>query len=1179
MNPLSSLLLAANEYRLLNYQFPVLFEGEDGLNIPSQWLFALGIIAAAIAIGVLFANSMRLKDYGWKISLILVTLGLSLFLVLFGEYKLGVDLKGGSILVYEIDKKETASLHPEGRSDDWSMNSLVQVIRDRINPDGLKEIVVRPFGPAQIEVIVPETDQREVDRIKELITTGGALQFMVVASESRDTELIEVAREQAGLKRIEDRLKRDVTDSSGERLGYWATLGRETKHQEGGSLAPFRDLSTLAEGVIRDSRSGEIIDLTLQQRGEFSQGASSNFQAFLDQRKIRDVDVLLLYDAAYDLRGEDLRSATTGRDQSLRPCIFFTMKGEGITKMGTLTQENLRRKLAIVFDNVLLSAPVIQSRIDERGEITGQFTEEEVQFIVDILKSGSMPVVLYKNPISENQIGSILGQDTIEKGSWSVVFALGAVLVFLILYYRVAGVVASFALTLNLLLTVGIMVLIRAPLTLPGLAGLVLTVAMSVDANVLISERMREELAKGAALRMAIRNGFDKALSAIIDGNLTTFLTALVLYVIGTDQIRGFGTTLMLGNITSMFTAIFVARVIFEVGERTRWIKSLTMTNLFPNPNIDWVKYFGPATIASLVLLVIGVVATGARGKGLFDTDLLGGTSVTFILKEPTPEDVVRKKLDATFGKLVDEKTKARIDHNVYELTMEGQPPGTVYKVDSSFEEVQQLQEKVREALRLESGADGLKTFQMEIGALTESTAAAPADEPATTSADKPMEKTPEATAEKPETTPAASPDERPAGAPAEKSTDKAAEESAEKNAARPDPKESESPCQATAESQVESDQAAKGQPAETPPAKAEAPAASSASESTAPAAETTHAAPAATAAPGTAPAESPAAAPPAEPAATTKAELKFPGAPIGGLALKERVVASAKAVINQDLDVEVTTPEWGGLDKSELDNSEYENWTVSLPVDKAQAEQVLKHAEDQLERDVIWQTSSKIGGQVSVDTRFKAMTALIVSMLGIVAYLWFRFQKVAWGLATIAALAHDALMMLTAIAVSYWLAGALGFLGVEEFKISLTVVAAFLTLLGYSANDTIVIFDRLREIRGKSPVITRQMLNEAVNQTFTRNVILAGITLTTVLILYIFGGPGIHAFAFALLIGVISGCYTTLIIAAPLLLWLMGRTAPEVVGKSISREERAASPNGGAGVTTGTLPKPSKTA
>jgi SecD/SecF fusion protein len=169
-------------------------------------------------------------------------------------------------------------------------------------------------------------------------------------------------------------------------------------------------------------------------------------------------------------------------------------------------------------------------------------------------------------------------------------------------------------------------------------------------------------------------------------------------------------------------------------------------------------------------------------------------------------------------------------------------------------------------------------------------------------------------------------------------------------------------------------------------------------------------------------------------------------------------------------------------------------------------------------------------------------VTSLAVSLIGIVAYVWFRFQKIAWGLAAVAALAHDALAMLTAIAASYWLAPFLGFAGVEEFKISLPVVAAFLTILGYSVNDTIVIFDRLREIRGKSPDITRQMLNDAVNQTLGRTIILAGLTLVVTLILYFFGGPGIHAFAFALVIGVVSGLYTTLVIAAPLLWWLLGK-------------------------------------
>jgi SecD/SecF fusion protein len=245
----------------------------------------------------------------------------------------------------------------------------------------------------------------------------------------------------------------------------------------------------------------------------------------------------------------------------------------------------------------------------------------------------------------------------------------------------------------------------------------------------------------------------------------------------------------------------------------------------------------------------------------------------------------------------------------------------------------------------------------------------------------------------------------------------------------------------------------------------------------------------------------------------------------------------SADKALSSDPTISLSNPQW-----DQLDNSAFEKWTVKIGLPKALAQKVLDQMQTNLQQDVVWQTSSKIGGQVSVDTRWKAVTALSVSLIGIVAYVWFRFQKIAWGLAAVAALAHDALAMLTAIAVSYWLAPYLGFLGVEEFKISLPVVAAFLTILGYSVNDTIVIFDRLREIRGKSPDITRQMLNDAVNQTLGRTIILAGLTLVVVLILYFFGGPGIHAFAFALVIGVVSGLYTTLVIAAPLLWWLMGK-------------------------------------
>jgi SecD/SecF fusion protein len=1109
-------LLGANKYRLLDYDLPTIFGMHSGP------LIALGLIILSFAIGIAFANAARMRDYGWKIGLILSTVLVSLFVVLFGDFKLGVDLKGGVILVYEVNERETDALRRSAQRKDWDMGQLTRVISDRLNPTGLSEIIVRPFGPKQVEIVVPEVDPDEVKRIEELVETAGVLQFMIVASDEKDTELAEAARAQSE-RGSEYRWRRDVSDADGNQVGYWASFVRENQQNPN---SPFRALETIENGYLRDASTGMILELLPSEKRSFAQNPPA-FEAYLKERAIKNLDVLMVFDPDFSIRGDDLAFSYAGYDEAFRPAIHFTMDTDGSIKMGHVTQENLRRKLAIIFDNRLLSAPVIQSKITDQGQITGNFTQEEVDFIVGILDTGSMPVVMQKQPISKNQIGAILGLDTIKKGSWSVVISLSLVLVFMVIYYQYSGLVASFALALNLLMTVGIMVLLKAPFTLPGLAGLVLTVAMSVDANVLISERMREELARGATLRMAIRNGFDKALSAIIDGNLTTLLTALVLYFIGTDQVKGFGMTLMLGNITSMFTAIFCARVILDVSEKTRLIKTLSMFSILSRPSIDWVRYFNPGMVASLVLIMIGIVATVARGKGLFDTDLAGGTSVSFILKEPLPEATVREKLATAFKDLKDPETSTTVDHNVYELAMENRPAGSAYKVDSSLQDIDLLKETVREALKAPGGQDALKTFSMEIGRVEEVPVEPPASGP---SISAPGTRAPPAEAP-------AAPAEKSNVPPAEK---KAPAEEPKANESQPktgDANEEKPSSGCGADEEQEQDQEQKQEKAQ--PAESDAKAK----------ADTPVAAPA-TAIPET-PATSeptvqaafPAATPPAAPllATVTKAKskvvIRFPGSPIGATALVDRLNVSAKEVIGQELDIVADNADW-----DHVDNATFDEWTVTLPVDAEAAGRIVQHAKNKLENEVDWQTSSKIGGQVSADTRWRALGALGVSLLGIIAYVWFRFQNVAWGLAAVAALAHDALVMLTGIAASYWLAGPLGFLGVEEFKISLPVVAAFLAILGYSVNDTIVIFDRLREIRGKSPRVTREMLNAAVNETLGRTIVLAGITLTTVVILYAFGGPGIHAFSFAMVIGVISGCYSTLVIAAPTVLWLLNR-------------------------------------
>jgi SecD/SecF fusion protein len=191
---------------------------------------------------------------------------------------------------------------------------------------------------------------------------------------------------------------------------------------------------------------------------------------------------------------------------------------------------------------------------------------------------------------------------------------------------------------------------------------------------------------------------------------------------------------------------------------------------------------------------------------------------------------------------------------------------------------------------------------------------------------------------------------------------------------------------------------------------------------------------------------------------------------------------------------------------------------------------------------DPVWVSSSSVGTSVAGDMIGRAFAALLASFVGITLYVWFRFHRLIYGFAAVAALIHDVVITLGAIAASYWLSDALGILMVDQFKISLTVLAAILTIIGYSLNDTIVVFDRIREVKGKATRLTGPMVNVSINQTLSRTLLTAITTLIVVLLLYIFGGEGIHAFAFALVVGVVVGTYSSIFIASPILLWLTAR-------------------------------------
>ena len=232
-------------------------------------------------------------------------------------------------------------------------------------------------------------------------------------------------------------------------------------------------------------------------------------------------------------------------------------------------------------------------------------------------------------------------------------------------------------------------------------------------------------------------------------------------------------------------------------------------------------------------------------------------------------------------------------------------------------------------------------------------------------------------------------------------------------------------------------------------------------------------------------------------------------------------------------------------------------DWKVELEVrNDAEADQILNEWKTRFNSTPYFPTSSSVGGQIAGQTGNQAILAIVASLIGIVAYVWIRFQNLAFGLAAVIALVHDVLIVLGAIAISHWLAGIFGFeyIGIRKFKISLEIIAALLTVIGYSLNDTIVVFDRIREVRGKRTEITGDMIDTSISQTLSRTILTSLTTFIVVFILYWFGGEAIHGFAFALVIGVIVGTYSSIFVASPALLWLMntvglnpGEVEPEV--------------------------------
>jgi SecD/SecF fusion protein len=343
------------------------------------------------------------------------------------------------------------------------------------------------------------------------------------------------------------------------------------------------------------------------------------------------------------LKGDIIKSAMVVRGNLGEPQIDFTLTDDGAKRFGEVTRENVGHRLAIVLDGELYSAPNIQSPIESgNGQITGSYTIEQAMELANVLQN---PLKAPLKIISTTDVAATLGADSIRSGIKASIYGVAFVSIFMLGYYLLAGLAANVALITNLIILLGVMCSVGTTFTLPGIAGAVLTVGMAVDANVLIYERIREELAKGKSLRGAIDAGYARAFGTIFDSHVTTLISSIILIFMGTGEIKGFGVTLTIGVAASLFTALVVTRLIFNFLLDRNILKSLPMLHIIRSAHINFMGAAKPLFVVTWVFVFLSLGFGFTRGDKLFGVDFLGGDSTTYSFAHKLDEKDIRTAL------------------------------------------------------------------------------------------------------------------------------------------------------------------------------------------------------------------------------------------------------------------------------------------------------------------------------------------------------------------------------------------------------------------------------------------------------------------------------------------------------------------------------------------------------
>jgi SecD/SecF fusion protein len=933
------------------------------------------ILVVPFVVGSFLAQALRVKEMGVRMGMCLlaITIGFVPFVnaqIQTGDWlnaiKLGIDLAGGSNMVFEIDKAAAKAAGKENPTADV-MDKLVSRVSKRINAGGTEEITVRRVGKDRIEVIVPKATQEQVDAIKRRIVDLGSLEFDILANRFDHQSIIALAEPTRNNPAITDIYQND------QLVAKWRPVAHIGDTDKLKPVHPDPQVDAPARTITRDGK--EVTELLL----------------------------IVEPDPKKRITGDYLVRATEQLSEE-GPAVGFTFNQYGGYLFTQLTtkyqprQGSHRTRLAILLNEEIHSAPTINAVIGTNGQITGQFTSKEIQELIGVLNAGALDVPLNRRPVNEFTVSPLLGQDVQTKGYRAMLLSGISVFLVMAIYYRKLGMIANICLAANIVLLMGVMSLINATFTLPGLAGVVLTIGMAVDANVLIYERFREEQAKGSSLRMTIHNGFHKALATIVDSNLTTLITAVVLYVVGTEQVRGFAVSLFIGIVVSMFTALYMGRLIFDISERKRWITKISMMEAIKATNFVFSRLTKTFAIVSCTLIAIGLGIVVWRGADNLDIDFRGGSMATFRFEGETPStDELQQRLDAAFKESVAVETLQTVD----------KPPKTLVRLRSTKDNEEEVSGLVASAFN--DGKYQLLHVNVTPGQVT-----------------------------------------------------------AIQNADTPEFRDGH-------EVTLQFDQPV---------------------------------------------------------AASTAAEA------IG----------------------EQLTMMKGGGDKLKYGNDAMSLVAAVNPLNAPQSKEIVVRAKPIVsEADLtaaannyaklaaerpLFEELNTFDQAVASETQWIAVTAIAISLLATIIYLWFRFQAVDFGLAAVVAVMHDIFAVLGLVTLASLLSKTpVGqALGLIDFKFNLSLVAAFLTIVGYSLNDTIVVFDRIREVRGKSPTVSKQLVDRALNETLSRTLLTGVTTLIVIFIMYALGGEGLKGFSFSLFMGIVIGTYSSIFIASPVLVWLMER-------------------------------------